>query len=148
MQPQQVFFKLRERQSHLLARKKTPVNIRKRDVEACVLTPSIPAGRCVGAVWVAYWACQRYHHLCLTQQATRYKGYLELKKCFFKRACFGCGDFSGVLIGTKSLFFVSVPFDAGLKVMPHTASRCSLLSTVRSSGSRRRLARGSTRRVL
>ena len=36
------FFKLRERQSHLLARKKTPVGIRKRDVEACVLTPSIP----------------------------------------------------------------------------------------------------------
>ena len=47
------FFKLRERQSHLLARKNNPVDIRKRDVEACVLTPSIPAGRCVGAVWVA-----------------------------------------------------------------------------------------------
>ena len=42
------FFKLRERQSHLLARKKTPADISKRDAEACVLTPSIPAGRCVG----------------------------------------------------------------------------------------------------
>ena len=41
----------------MLARKKTQVDIRKRDVEACVLTPSIPAGRCVGAVWVGYWAC-------------------------------------------------------------------------------------------
>ena len=39
----------------MLARKKTPVDIRKRDVEACVLTPSIPAGRCVGAMWVAFW---------------------------------------------------------------------------------------------
>ena len=31
-------------------------------------------------------------------------GFLELKKYFFKRGCFGCGEFSGVLIGTKSLF--------------------------------------------
>ena len=23
---------------------------------------------------------------------TRYTGFLELKKCFFKRACFGCGE--------------------------------------------------------
>ena len=58
------FFKLRERQSRLLVRKKTPVDIRKRDVEACVLTPSIPAGRCVGAVWVAYWAGPTYHVSC------------------------------------------------------------------------------------
>ena len=86
------FFKLRERQSHLLARKKTPVDIRKRDVEACVLTPSIPTGRCVGAVWVACWACQRYHQLCLSQQATSYMGILELNKCFFMRGCFGCGE--------------------------------------------------------
>ena len=49
----------------MLAKKKTPVDMRKRDVEACVLTPSIPAERCVGAVWVAYWACKRYHHLCV-----------------------------------------------------------------------------------
>ena len=88
----------------MLERKKTPVDIRKRDAEACVLTPSIPAGRCVGAVWVAYWACQRYHHLCLSQQATSHMGYLEVKKCFFKRGCFGCGEISGVLIGTKSSF--------------------------------------------
>ena len=92
MQPQQVILKLREYQSHLLARKKTPADIRKRDVEACVLPPSIPSGRCVGAVWVAYWACQRYHHLCLSQQAASYMEFLELKKCFFKRGCFGWGD--------------------------------------------------------
>ena len=64
------FFKLRERQSPLLARQSTPADIRKRDIEACVLTSSIPAGRCVGALWVAYWACQRYHHLCSSQQLT------------------------------------------------------------------------------
>ena len=44
-----LFSKLRERQSHLLARKKTQVDVRKREVEAFVLRPSIPAGRCVGA---------------------------------------------------------------------------------------------------
>ena len=44
--------------------------------------------------------------------------------------------------------FVFAPFDASLNVMPHTASRRSLLSAVRSSSSRRRLARSSTRRVL
>ena len=30
-------------------------------------------------------------------------GILKLKKCFFKRGCFGCGEISGVLIDTKSL---------------------------------------------
>jgi len=48
----------------------------------------------------------------------------------------------------RNRYFVSAPFDAGLNVMPHTASRRSLLSAVRSSSSRRRLARSSTRRVL
>ena len=37
-------------------------------VEACVLTSSIPVGRCVGGLWVAYWACQIYHLLCVSQQ--------------------------------------------------------------------------------
>ena len=82
----------------MLARKKTPVDIRKRDVEACVLTPSIPAGRCVGAVWVAYWACQRYHHLCLSQQAISYivlRSISRTKEMLFQAGCFGCGEFSG-----------------------------------------------------
>ena len=26
--------------------------------------------------------------------ASRYMGFLELKKCFFKRGCFGCGGIS------------------------------------------------------
>ena len=73
--------------------KETPVDIRKRDVEACVLTPSILAGWCAGAVWVAYRACQRYHLLCLSQQATSYMGFLELMKRFLKRGCFGCAEF-------------------------------------------------------
>ena len=121
------------------------VDIRKRDVEACVQTPSIPAGRCVGAVWVAYWACQRYHPLCLSQQATSYMGFLELKKCFFKRGCFGCGDFFWCSDWHE---IVSALIDAGLNVMPHTTSHRSLLSVVRSSSSRRCLARIRTRRVL
>ena len=40
----------------------------------------------------------------------------------------------------RNRYFVSAPFDAGLNVMPHPASRRSLLSAVRSSSSRRRLA--------
>ena len=86
------FFKLRERQSHFLARKNTPVDIGKRDVEACVLAPSILAGRCVGALWVACWACPTYHNFVFTAAATRYVGFLELKKSFFKQGCFGCGE--------------------------------------------------------
>ena len=48
----------------------------------------------------------------------------------------------------RNRYFVSAPFDAGLNVMPHTASRRSLLSAVRSSSSRRRLARSRARRVV
>ena len=50
------FFELRERQSHLLARKKTPVDIRKRDVEACSMCSDTlnPGGEvrgcCVGCI--------------------------------------------------------------------------------------------------
>ena len=48
----------------------------------------------------------------------------------------------------RNRYFVSAPFDAGLNVMPHIASRRSLPSAVRSSSRRRRLARSSARRVL
>ena len=60
MQPQQLF-KLREHQSPLLARQSTPAHIRKRDVEACVLTPSISAGRCAAILWAAHSASRTYH---------------------------------------------------------------------------------------
>ena len=60
--------KLRGRHSPTLARQNTTADVRKGDIEACVLAPSIPAGRCVGVPWVAYWACRRYHRLCLSQQ--------------------------------------------------------------------------------
>ena len=84
----------------------------------------------------------------LSQQAASYMGFLDLNKCFSSGGILGGSIFSGVLIGTIS-FFVSAPFDVGVNVMPHTASRRSLLSAVRSSSSsRRRLARSSTRRVL
>ena len=72
----------------MLAIKKPPVDIREREVEACVLKPSIPAGRSVGAVWVACWAYPTYHHLCYSQQATRYNGfYIKLKNvsCEYNR---------------------------------------------------------------
>ena len=45
---QHKFSKFRERRSPMLARQNTTAGVRKRDIEACVLTPSIPAGRCVG----------------------------------------------------------------------------------------------------
>ena len=31
-------------------------------------------------MWVACWACQRYHHLCLSQQATSYMGFYKKLK--------------------------------------------------------------------
>ena len=51
-----------------------------------------PGGEVRGCCVDCILACQRYHHLCLLQQANRYMGFLELKKCFFKRGCFGCGE--------------------------------------------------------
>ena len=48
----------------LLARQSTPADILKRDVEARVLTPSIPAGRCVAALWVAHSARRTYRLRC------------------------------------------------------------------------------------
>ena len=38
--------------------------------------------------------------LALIAAATRYMGFLELKKCFLKRGC-SAAKFHGVLIGTK-----------------------------------------------
>ena len=124
------FFVLRERQLHLLARKSTPVDVRKRDVEACVLTPLIPAGRCVGALWVACWACPTYHHLCLSQQATRYMGFLEQNTCFYKGGCFGCGeifwcsDWHEIVILFPLHFICQVERYAAHRRPPHFALCC------------------------
>ena len=60
--------------------------------------------------------------LCLSQQATSYVGFLELKKCFFKRGCFGFGEIFWCSDWHEIVIFVSAPFGAGLNVMPHTAS--------------------------
>ena len=148
MQPQQVFFKLRERQSHLLARKKTPVDIRqegRRGMCSDTLTPRGEVRRCcVGCIlgmpeispFVFIAASYQVHGISRPKEMPFQAGV------FWVRRIFWCSDWHEIVI----LF--SAPFDAGLNVMPHTASRRSLLSAVRSSSSRRRLARSSTRRVL
>ena len=64
-------------------------------------------------------------------------GFLELKKCFFKRRCFECGGICWCSDWHKIVFFVSAPLDVSLNVMPHTASRRSLLPAARSSSRRR-----------
>ena len=58
----------------MLARQSTPADVRVWDIEACVLTPSIPAERCVAVMWAAHIA-----PLVLIVAAGRYIGFLELK---------------------------------------------------------------------
>ena len=75
----------------MLARQSTPADIRKRDIEACVLAPFDPGGE-VGAKLL----CELHnrhvgHRAVLIVAADRYMGLLELKKCLFKLGCFGCG---------------------------------------------------------
>ena len=53
--------------------------------------------------------------------ASMYMGFLEVKKCFSSVGVLGTADFSGVLIGTKSIF-VSAQVYVSLKVMPHTTA--------------------------
>ena len=72
---------------------------------------------------------------------TGYMGFLELNKIIFQAGVFW----------VRRNFLVtkySAPYDASLNVMQHTGSRRSVLSAVRSSSSKRRLARSNTRRVL
>ena len=40
-------------------------------------------------------------HFVFIVAASRYMGFLELKKCFFKRGCFGCGGISCFLMSDK-----------------------------------------------
>ena len=75
-------------------------------------------------------------------------GISRTKEMLFQAGVFWVRRFFLVFSLARNRYFVSAPFDAGLNVMPHTASRRSLLSAVRSRSSRRRLARSSTRRVL
>ena len=59
----------------MLARQLTVVDIRKRDIEACVLTPSIPAGRCVGVLWVCTIAMSDISHFVWVQLAGPYREF-------------------------------------------------------------------------
>ena len=54
------FSKLRERHSPMLARQNTTADVRKRGIEACALTSSIVAGRCVGVLRVAQSRCPTF----------------------------------------------------------------------------------------
>ena len=85
------FLKLRERQSRLHARKKTPVDTSMRDTDACFLTPSIPAGRCVGALWVAQSPCPTYHLPCGSRSPVNTGSFHKQKNCSSIKVCFGCG---------------------------------------------------------
>ena len=89
MQPQQVFFKLRERKSHLLARNNTPVDIRKRDVEAMRMCSDTvnPGGEVRGCSVGCILGMPEVSHFVFIVEPSRYMGFLELNKCFFKRGC-------------------------------------------------------------
>ena len=82
--------------------------------------------------------------------AARYQlhGISRIKKMLFQAGVFWVRRIFLVFRLARNRYFLSAPFDAGLNVMPHTASRRSLLSAVRSSNNIGRLARSSTRRVL
>ena len=72
----------RAAQSPLFARQSTPVDMRKRDVEACVVAPSIPAGRCVAALCVTRSPCRTYRLWCSWQLAGP-SGVSRVKKMHF-----------------------------------------------------------------
>ena len=78
----------------MLARQKTPADIRKRDVEAMCSDTLNPGGDvqicCVGCIL----GMPEISHFAFIVAASRYMGFLELKKCFFNRGCFGCGGIS------------------------------------------------------
>ena len=66
----------------MLARQPTPVNVRKRD-----------RGEVRGCSVGCILSMPEISHSVFIAAASRYMGFLELKKCFFKRGCFGCGAF-------------------------------------------------------
>ena len=75
----------------MLTRQSTTADTRKRDAEACVLTPSIPTGRCMGALWVAHSPCSGYHLSCGSSSQVHIGSFHKLKKCFLMWVCFRCG---------------------------------------------------------
>ena len=75
----------------MLARKNSPVDIRSRDVEACVLTPSILAERCVGALMGCRLDMPEISPFVFIAAVIRCIVVLEIRKCLFKRGCFECG---------------------------------------------------------
>ena len=95
-------FKLRERRSPLLERQITTAGTRRRDIEACVLSPSIPTGRCVGALCITPWACRIYRLLACCSLELPHREFPERKKCAFKRGCCTrCGEFFFFLCWTS-----------------------------------------------
>ena len=147
VQPQQVFFKLRVRQSPLLARRRTPGRRTHEGYRGMCSDPVDPGGEVRGCCVGCTIAMSDVSPFVFIVTAGKNIGFLELKKCFFKRRCFECGGICWCSDWHKIVFFVSAPLDVSLNVMPHTASRRSLLSAARSSSSLRRLLCSNTRRV-
>ena len=81
------FSKLRERHSPMLARQNTTTDVRKRDIEACVLIPSIPARRCVGVLRVAQSRCPTYHLSCGSSSQVRIGSFHKQKFLFDVGLC-------------------------------------------------------------
>ena len=126
-----------QHQSPLPARQSTPAHVRKRDIEACILTPSIPAGRCAAALWVGHLACWTYCLLVLPRPWDVPKEFPELKKMHFqgsvvsvrwdfgqlrssaarKIVIFWCSDWPKIVILFHS---IACSFES----TPHTAARC------------------------
>ena len=109
VQPQNVLVKLGKRQSHLLARKNTPVDIRKGDAEACFLTPSILAGRCVGLCGLHAGHVRRII-ICVYRSCYMVRGISLTKEMLFQAGVWGAAEFSGVLIGTEIVILFRLHF--------------------------------------
>ena len=89
----------------MLARKNTPVDIRKRDVEACFLTASIPPGGEVRGCSVGCMlGMSDVSSFVFIAAATMVHGISRTKEMLFQAGVLGAAEFSGVLIGTTSLF--------------------------------------------
>ena len=98
------FVKLGERQSHLLARKNTPVDIRKGDVEACFPDTLNPGGGVRGCSVGCMLGMSDVSSFVFIAAATMVHGISRTKEMLFQAGVLGAAEFSGVLIGTTSLF--------------------------------------------
>ena len=63
-----------------------------------------PGGEVRSSSVAAYWACQRLSPYVFIVAAGKNIGFLELQKCFSSGDVLSAAGFSGVVIGTKSLF--------------------------------------------